>query len=163
MSGPQGSPSARTSENPWSGTLHEKVSPDTSSNVSRKGKEKVDDAPKLRNLRAGHDDVDADSGGSEQSLDEEFGIHSVKTPCVRRMHTGNRTLGSDPGPRRSQWMRNLVERLTYDSYVARHCAYMAKIVQDVEPTCFDKDVGNAKWNQPMDEEMVALDVNETWN
>ena len=27
LSGPQGSPSACTSENPWSGTLHEKVSP----------------------------------------------------------------------------------------------------------------------------------------
>ena len=125
MSGPQGLPSARTSENFWSGRLREKVSPATSSNVSRKGKEKVDDVPKLPNLSAGHDDVDADSSGLEQSLDEEFGIPSVKTPGVRKMHIGNGTLGSDPGPRRSQRMRNPVERLTYDGYVARHCAYMA--------------------------------------
>ena len=34
LSGPQGSPSARTSENPWSGRLCEKISPATSSNVS---------------------------------------------------------------------------------------------------------------------------------
>ena len=51
----------------------------------------------------------------------------------------------------------------YDSYVARHCAYMAKIVQDVEPTCFDDAVGHAKWEKAMDEEMAALDVNETWD
>ena len=57
-----------------------KVSPTTSSNVSWKGKEKVDDAPSLPNLSAGHDDVDGHSSGSEQSLDEEFGIPSVKTP-----------------------------------------------------------------------------------
>ena len=163
LSGPQGSPSARTSEKPWSGKLREKVSPATSSNVSRKGREKVDDAPKLPNLSAGHDDVDADSSGLEQSLDEEFGIPSMKTPGVRRMHTKNRTLGSDPGPRRSQRMRNHVEQLTYDSYVARHSAYMAKIVQDAEPTCFDDAVGDAKWEKAMDEEMAALDANETWD
>ena len=54
------------------------------------------------------DDVDADSSGSEQSLDEEFGIPSVKNLRVRRMHTGNRTLGSNRRPRRCQRMRNPV-------------------------------------------------------
>ena len=49
------------------------------------------------------------------------------------------------------------------SYVARHCAYMAKIVQDVEPTCFDDAIGDAKWEKAMDEEMAALDANETWD
>ncbi|MCO5604226.1 hypothetical protein L7F22_058389 [Adiantum nelumboides] len=39
---------------------------------------------------------------------------------------------------------------------------MAKIVQDKEPTCFDEAIGNMKWEQAMDEEMAALDVNETW-
>ena len=143
--------------------MGEKVSPATSSNVSRKGKKKVDDVPKLPNLSACHDDVDVDSSGLEQSLDEEFGIPSVKTPRVRRMHIENRTLGSDPRPRRSQRMRNPVERLTYESYVACHCAYMAKIVLDVEPTCFDDAVGDAKWEKAMDEEMAALDANETWD
>ncbi|MCO5611188.1 hypothetical protein L7F22_065438 [Adiantum nelumboides] len=39
---------------------------------------------------------------------------------------------------------------------------MAKIVQDKEPACFDVAIGNMKWEQAMDEEMAALDVNETW-
>ena len=43
----------------------------------------------------------------------------------------------------------------------RHCAYIAKIVQDVEPTCFEEAIGNAKWEKAMDEEMAALYENET--
>ena len=60
-------------------------------------------------------------------------------------------------------MRNLVEQLTYDSYVARHCACREKIVQDVEPTCLDDAIGDAKWEKAMNEEMVTLDANETWD
>ena len=51
----------------------------------------------------------------------------------------------------------------YDGYVAHHYAYMAKVVQDKEPTCFDDTVGNVKWEKAMDEEMAALDGNETWD
>ncbi|MCO5596603.1 hypothetical protein L7F22_050669 [Adiantum nelumboides] len=36
------------------------------------------------------------------------------------------------------------------------------IPSDKEPTCFDEAIGNMKWEQAMDEEMAALDVNETW-
>ena len=39
---------------------------------------------------------------------------------------------------------------------------MAKVVHDVEPTCFEDVVGNVHWDNAMDEEMAALDVNETW-
>ena len=65
--------------------------------------------------------------------------------------------------RRSRRQRAQVGRLTYDSYVACHSAYMEKIVQDVEPTCFEEAIGNAKWEKAMDEEMAALDENETWD
>ena len=68
LSGPQGSPSTRTIERPWSGSTCGRESPASSSNVSYKGKEKVDDAPKLQNLSAGHDDG-GESSGSEHSLD----------------------------------------------------------------------------------------------
>ena len=51
----------------------------------------------------------------------------------------------------------------YDGYVAHHYAYMAKVVEAVEPTCFDDVVGDAKWEKAMDEEMAALDGNETWD
>ncbi len=80
LSGPQGSSSTNAVENPWSGRLRERESPASSSNVSRKGKEKVDDAPSLPNLSAGFDDVEGNSSGSDHSLDEEFGIPFVKTP-----------------------------------------------------------------------------------
>ena len=96
MSGPQSSPSIGSVENPWSGRLHEKPSPTGSSNVSRKGKEKVEDAYKMPSLSAGHDD--GDSSGLEQSLDDEFGIPSIKTPGARRTQAEHRSLGSDLGP-----------------------------------------------------------------
>ena len=37
------------------------------------------------------------------------------------------------------------------------------MVQDVEPTHFEDAVGNVHWDNAMDEEMAALDVNETWD
>ena len=77
LSGPQGSSSTNVVENPWSGRLRERESPVGSSNVSRKGKEKVDDAPILPNLSAGFDDVEGHSSGSEHSLDEEFGAYPL--------------------------------------------------------------------------------------
>ena len=123
----------------------------------------MDDAPSLPNLSAGHDDVDGHSSGSEQSLDEEFGIPSVKTPGVRRMHARNRTPGSDPGPPRFERARNTMQHLTYDSYVARHCAFLVKIVHDVEPTCYEDAIGDVKWEQAVDEEMAGVDANITWD
>ena len=127
-------------------------------NVSQKGKEKVDDAPRMPNLSTSCEDVDANSSGSKHSLDEEFGIPSVKTPSVKKA-----LQGMHEKLRRSERRQAPIDRLTYDNYVARHCAYMAKIVQDVEPTCFEEAIGNAKWQKAMDEEISALDENETWD
>ena len=64
--------------------------------MSKKGKEKLEDASRMSSLSAGHDD--GDSSGSKQSLDEEFGIQSIKTASARRMQVENRSLGSDPSP-----------------------------------------------------------------
>ncbi|MCO5568696.1 hypothetical protein L7F22_022395 [Adiantum nelumboides] len=155
LSGLQGSSSASAVDKPWSGRLRERESPVSSTNVSQKGKEKVDDIPQIPNLSAGFDDENL--SGSEHSLDEEFGVPFVRTPGVKKA-----LQGMHEKLRRSRRHKNLVDILTYDSYVARHCAYMAKIVQDKEPTCFDEAIGNMKWEQAMDEEMAALDVNETW-
>ena len=47
--------------------------------------------------------------------------------------------------------------------MARNYAYMAKIVQGVEPTSFEEAVGKREWEHAMDEEMDALDDNETWD
>ncbi|MCO5571170.1 hypothetical protein L7F22_024904 [Adiantum nelumboides] len=39
---------------------------------------------------------------------------------------------------------------------------MAKVAQDVEPTCFEEAAKNVKWQEAMNEEMDALYGNETW-
>jgi hypothetical protein len=39
---------------------------------------------------------------------------------------------------------------------------MARIIQEVEPTCSKQVVGNSKWDNAMDEEMATLDANAIW-
>ena len=112
----------------------------------------------MSNLSAGLYDAEGHSSGSEHSLDEEFGIPSVKTPGVKKALEGMHSK-----LRRSSRVKNPVQRLMHDGYVAHHYAYMAKIVQDAEPTCFEDAVKDVKWQQAMDEEMAALDKNDTWD
>jgi len=64
--------------------------------------------------------------------------------------------------RRSTQVKYLVQRLTYDGFLAHHYAYLVRVIQEVEPTCFEQVVGNPKWDNAMDEKMAALDVNATW-
>ena len=102
--------------------MRERESPASSSNVSRKGKEKVDDTSRMQNLTASHDGMDDHSSGFD-SLDEEFGIPFVKMPDLKKASISfNKKLG------RSTRFKKLAQRLMYDSYVAHHCAYMVKIV-----------------------------------
>ena len=121
MSGLQGSSSTNAIENPWSGRLHERESPTGSSNVSRKGKEKVYDAPSIPNLSAGFDYVEGHSSGSDHNIDE-FGIPSMKTPSVKKALEGMHSK-----LRRSSRVKNHVQWLMYDGYVAHHYAYMVKV------------------------------------
>ena len=114
-------------------------------------------------MSSGSSHVDVDSDGLEQSLDEEFCIPAIRTPGVRKANEAARMLGSDLGPRRSGRVRNHMQRLSYDGYVSHHYAYMAKVMHDVEPTCYEDAVGNVHWENAMDEEMAALDVNHTWD
>jgi hypothetical protein len=39
---------------------------------------------------------------------------------------------------------------------------MVKVIHEVEPTCFEQAVRNPKWDNAMDEKMVTLDANATW-
>ena len=148
LSGPGESSCNRSVEKPWStGKSHVQVAP----NVSRKGKEKVGEPLIVSDVSAGHSVVDGDSSGSEMSLDDELGIPAMRTPGVRKaMEVMNAKL------RRSTRVKNPVQRLSYDSYLAHHYAYMASVVQVIEPTCFDEAIGDEHWEKAMDEEMVAL-------
>jgi hypothetical protein len=116
----------------------------------------------MPDIYAGYSHVDGEFSGYEQSLDEEFGIPAIRTPGVRRANATNRTPRIDSGPRRSTKEIRPVQILIYDGYVTRHYAYMAKVVYDVQPICFEDVVGHALWDKTMDEEMVALDANRTW-
>ncbi len=73
-----------------------------------------------------------------------------------------KTPDNNNGVRRSTRVKYLVQRLTYDGFVAHHYAYIMRVIQEVEPTCFEQAIGNPKWDNAMNEEMAALDVNATW-
>ncbi len=66
------------------------------------------------------------------------------------------------GVQKSTRVKYLVQRLTYDGFVVHHYTYMVRVIQEVEPTCFEQVVRNPKRNNAMDEEMEALDANATW-
>ena len=72
----------------------------------------------------------------EESHVDEFGILKVQTPGVHR----------------STRAKYLVERLKCDNFLARHFLYMANVVQDVEPTCFDEALGVKEWDAAMNDE-----------
>ncbi len=73
-----------------------------------------------------------------------------------------KTHDNNSGVRRSTRVKYLVLRLTYDAFIVHHYTYMVKVIQEVEPTRFEQAVGNPKWDNAMDEEMVVLDVNANW-
>ena len=72
LSGPQESPSHGSVDRPWSGRLRSHATSPSTSQMSRKGKEKVGDSPIMTDVSSGFSHVDVDSDGSEHSLDEEF-------------------------------------------------------------------------------------------
>ena len=39
---------------------------------------------------------------------------------------------------------------------------MTKVIEEFEPTCLEEAVGKKNWDVAMDEEMVTLDANYTW-
>jgi hypothetical protein len=128
LNGPQESHSSGSTNRPWSGRLRHNSNPTNTSDASYKGKEKVGEPLGMPDISTRYSHVDGESSGSEQSLDEEFGIPAIKTPGVRKANVANRIPRTDPGPRRSTRERRLVQRLIYDGYVAHHYAYMAKVV-----------------------------------
>jgi hypothetical protein len=47
------------------------------------------------------------------------------------------TSNNNNGVRRSTRVKYLVQKLTYDGFVAHHYPYMVKVIQEIEPTCFE--------------------------
>jgi hypothetical protein len=106
--------------------------------------------------------VDGELSESEKSEGEESRITLVTTPGARMVKKVLKTFDNNSGVRKSTQVKYLVQRLTYDGFVAHHYTYMVKVIQEVEPTCFEQAVGNPKWDNAIDEEMAALVANATW-
>jgi hypothetical protein len=62
----------------------------------------------------------------QRRVGEESRIPSVTTPGVRMAKKALKTPDNNNG----------VRRLTYDGFVAHYYAYMVRVIQEVEPTCF---------------------------
>jgi len=73
-----------------------------------------------------------------------------------------KTPDNNNGVRKSTQVKYSIQILTYDGFIALHYAYMVRVIQEVEPTCFEQTVRNPKWDNAMDEEMATLDANATW-
>jgi hypothetical protein len=145
INGPQESSISGSSSIPWKGKL-------ISSNIV--------DGSSQTSFRNPH--VDDESNDSKKSVGEESRIPSVTTSEARMAKKALKTPDNNNGVRRSTRVKYLVQRLTYDGFVAHHYAYIMRVIQEVEPTCFEQAIGNPKWDNAMNEEMAALDVNATW-
>jgi hypothetical protein len=144
ISGPQESSISGSSSTPWKGRLR-------SSNIVHGSSQ--------TSSRSSH--VDGESNESKKSEGEESRITSVTTPGARMVKKALKTPDNNSGVRRSTRVKYPIQRLTYDGFVTHHYAYMVRVIQEVEPPFFEQAVGNPKWDNAMDEEMVALDANAT--
>jgi hypothetical protein len=73
---------------------------------------------------------------------EESIIPSITTQGARMANKALKTPNNNNGVRRSTQVKYPVQILTYDGFVTHHYTYMVKVIQEVEPTCFEQAVGN---------------------
>ncbi len=103
-------------------------------------------------------------------MGEESKIPSVITLGTQMAKKALKTPDNNCGMRRSTRMRYHVQRLTYGGFVAHHYTYMVRVIQEVEPTCFEQEVGNMKWDNAMCEEFlhtftikICIHKKKKWN
>jgi len=111
---------SESNNTPWKGILRSSNIVDGSSQTSSKNRH-----------------VDDESNDLKKSMSEELIIFLVITPRARMAKKDLKTLNNNNGVRRSTRIKYLVQRLTYDGFIAHHYAYMVRVIQEVEPTCFE--------------------------
>ena len=84
------------------------------------------------------------------------------TPGVRKSRNVIKTPGGDACKCRSTRVKYPVDRLRYDGFSAHHYAYTIKILEELESSCFKDAVGKKKLEVAMNEEMIGLYANHTW-
>mgnify|MGYP000547718665 CR=1 FL=1 len=65
--------------------------------------------------------------------------------------------------RRSTRYKNPVIWYGYNEYMARYYPYMTKVAEVREPENYSEASQDAKWGSTMQEEMLALAANKTWD
>ncbi len=73
-------------------------------------------------------------------MGEESKILSITTHEARMAKKILKTHDNNSGIQRSTQVKYLtydLQILTYDGFVAHYYAYMVKVIQEVEPTCFE--------------------------
>jgi hypothetical protein len=120
ISAPQESSISGSSSTPWKGRLR-------SSNIVHGSFQ--------TSFKNSH--VDGESNDSEKSVGEESRIPLVITLGARMVKKALKTPNNHSGMQRYTRVKYLVQRLTYDGFVVHHYAYMVRIIQEVEPTCFE--------------------------
>ena len=75
--------------------------------------------------------VFAGHSSDDKSFDEDFDIPKVKTSRAQRME-------GEIGLNKSTHVKYPIKRLNYDSFIAHHCAYIAKVIQVQKPSCFEE-------------------------
>jgi hypothetical protein len=68
---------------------------------------------------------------------EESRILLVIIHGARMAKKALKITNNNSGVRRSTQVKYPIQRLTYDGFVVHHYAYMVKVIQEVEPTCFE--------------------------
>ncbi len=106
--------------------------------------------------------VDPKSSDSQKSVSEESRVPSVTTPQVQIVKKTLKTPDNNNGIQRSTRIKYHVQIFTYDGFVAHHYTYMVRVIREVEPTYFEQAIGNPKWDNAMDEQMMVLAANATW-
>jgi len=119
ISGPQKSSISGSSSTPWKGRLRSSNIIDGSSQTSSRNPY-----------------VDYESSDLDKSVGEESRIPLVITPGARMAKKGLKPPNNNGIPRSTR-VKYPIQRLTYDGLVAHHYVYMVKLIQEVEPTCFE--------------------------
>ena len=108
-----------------------------------------------------YEDDHFDDNESTHSLDIEFG--GLNVPIIRRPGVKKAIATTNEKLRHSTGEKNPVSRFDYNDYMAYHYAFMMKVAIVREPETFSKAAKDPQWIKAMNEEMQALDKNETWD
>jgi hypothetical protein len=111
ISGPQESSINESSSIPWKGRLR-------SSNIVHGSSQTSSRNPH----------VDDELNDSEKNVGEELRIPLVTTPGAWMAKKALKTFDNNSGVQKPTRIKYLVQRLTYDGFIAHHYAYMVRVI-----------------------------------